>query len=262
MGGMYHTADHNIFQVLQLKMLQKAPTPQVKRCSSVIWISCLCCLCKYNNCAWDDFMKGRIDYKEFYITPLSMADAELWRLTNFWRQTRVTFRETSLFFRTSVMSSLFQPQRFTLDLHPYILCICPHMTFYLLRLLHWAPDMTVARQAEHVCVCVNMHVLAEVGPRHAPIEKKGWWQGQRSLWMTFGPAAAGAAPCFCFSVTLLTRHSPWCQTHTHTHFRTPAHSQTHDPAYTHTHARMCRHICKFEYLLKRPVDTYTHNGAQ
>lgn len=35
--------------------------------------------------------------------------------------------------------------------------------------------MTVARQAEHVCVsvCVNMHVLAEVGPRHAPIEKKG-----------------------------------------------------------------------------------------
>lgn len=208
------------------------------------------------------FYEGGIDYREFYIKPLSIADAELWRLAHFWRQTRVTFRETSFFFCTSVMSSLFQPQRFTLDLHPYILCICPQMTFYLLRLLHWAPDMTVARQAEHVCVCVCKYACVS---RSRTTARSHW---KERVMVRPEVSVDDVWPGSCWSCSMLlflcdpSDPALALMSNTHTHFRTPAHSQTHDPAYTHTHARMCRHICKFDYLLKRPVDTYTHNNAQ
>lgn len=142
--------------------------------------------------------------------------------------------EKLLFFCTSVMSSLFQPQRFTLDLHPYILCICPQMTFYLLRLLHWAPDMTVARQAEHVCVCVCKYACVS---RSRTTARSHW---KERVMVRPEVSVDDVWPGSCWSCSMLlflcdpSDPALALMSNTHTHFRTPAHSQTHDPAYTHT----------------------------
>lgn len=209
------------------------------------------------------FYEGGIDYREFYIKPLSIADAELWRLAHFWRQTRVTFRETSFFFALQWCLHFFS--------HRGLHLICTHTSSAYVpkwpftsfacctELQTW---LWPARQSMCVSVCVCKYACVS---RSRTTARSHW---KERVMVRPEVSVDDVWPGSCWSCSMLlflcdpSDPALALMSNTHTHFRTPAHSQTHDPAYTHTHARMCRHICKFDYLLKRPVDTYTHNNAQ
>lgn len=209
------------------------------------------------------FYEGGIDYREFYIKPLSIADAELWRLAHFWRQTRVTFRETSFF----------------LHLHSDVFTFSAtevYTWFAPIHPLHMSPNdllppSPAALSSRHDCgppgrACVCLCVCKYACVSRSRTTARSHWKERVMVRPEVSVDDVWPGSCWSCSMLLFlcdpSDPALALMSNTHTHFRTPAHSQTHDPAYTHTHARMCRHICKFDYLLKRPVDTYTHNGAQ